>query len=151
MLMKTAINQDYTVTTKVAASSKTIFLALTDIEQIKQWWENPVTGSAQEGGELRFGFVESDDFTLMYVDIAEPHVVQWTVLDDTGYGGEWIGTKTVFEINSISASESALTFTHIGLHPGLISYDDCVKGWNRFLLNIQSLSESLEKVSNVSG
>jgi hypothetical protein len=149
--MKTAKNQDYTFSSSVCSSSNTLFQSLTDIEKIKQWWEGPVLGSAEEGGELRFGFLDSDNYALMYVDVANPlHTVQWTVTEDTGYGGEWIGTKLVFEISAVAPNASVLTFTHVGLHEGLKSYPDCSKGWDHFLKNLIEVSESSEKLSQVS-
>jgi uncharacterized protein YndB with AHSA1/START domain len=148
--MKKAANEDYSFSSKVRASSNTLFLALTETEYIRQWWENPVTGSAQEGGELKFGFLDSDNHVLVYIDIVNPHNIQWTVRKDTAYNGEWKGTTLAFDLEAVTDITSTLHVTHIGLHPQLGAYNESVNGWERVLKQLVLLTESLEKLSNVS-
>jgi uncharacterized protein YndB with AHSA1/START domain len=148
--MKKAANEDYSFYSNVCASSNTIFLALTDVEFIRQWWENPVTGSAQEGGELKFSFNSSDDDLLVYVDIVNPHNIQWTIIQGSVHKGEWAGTTLAFDIEPVTDMTATFHFSHIGLHPRLHSYHHCVQEWERLLPKLVTMCESLEKLSNVS-
>lgn len=149
--MRKAVQTDYMFSSGVKAASTTLFASLTDVEKIRQWWENPVEGSALEGGELIFKFSDSDDSMLVSVDIAqEPHTVQWTVKKDSSYDGEWVGTKIFFEIATIGSESSVLAFTHYGLSPEKKSYEACAQGWDRFLQNIIELSEASAKITDVS-
>lgn len=115
---------------------------LTSINGLKAWWENPVSGSPEAGGKLRFGFNESDDYAIMKVKKQNTSGVLWEVIEDTGYDGEWVGTEISFEIKELHPAQTELSFTHIGLTPELTSYQGCVGGWNYFLDNIKNQAES---------
>jgi hypothetical protein len=122
----------------INASAETIFLMLTTLEGLNTWWENPVTGAPVKNGDIEFKFSDASQYSVMHVDLAEkPAIVHWTVMRDTGYCGEWLGTKILFEIEE-NQEQCILHFCHIGLHPGLITYDSCVAAWDRFLNNIVS-------------
>lgn len=45
---------------------------------------------------------------------------------------EWNDTEVVFDISSDSG-KTKIDFTHIGLVPGIECYENCEKGWTRFV------------------
>lgn len=149
--MRKVAQADYMFSSGVKASSSTLFSSLTEVDKIRQWWENPVEGSGVEGGELTFRFADTDNVMKITVDIAqEPHTVQWTVKEDSSFGGEWVGTRIFFEVATISSESSVLAFTHYGLSPEKKSYDGCAQGWDRLLQNIIELSEASAKITDAS-
>jgi hypothetical protein len=140
---------DYSSQRTIQASADTIFQMLTTLEGINAWWENSVTGAPVRDGDIELKFQDASQYSIMHVDLAEkPAIVHWTVKRDTGYCGEWLGTKILFEIEEIE-NKCILHFCHIGLHPGLISYNDCVASWDRFLTNIVSACEKANSEQSV--
>ncbi len=45
---------------------------------------------------------------------------------------EWNDTEVVFEISATNDS-TKIDFTHVGLVPGIECYENCEKGWTRFV------------------
>lgn len=45
---------------------------------------------------------------------------------------EWSNTEVVFEISS-GNNQTKIDFTHVGLVPGIECYEQCEKGWTRFV------------------
>lgn len=126
----------------IKAPQTRVFDALTTLRGLRAWWENPVKGSPAQGEEIRFEFDESDNYGVMHVDLAErPSTVRWSVIQDTGYNGEWVGTKILFELKRLGPKRTELRFRHLGLTPKLASYEDCRSGWDYFIGNIVKHSE----------
>src|SRR5687767_6359624 len=109
----------------ILASKETVHKLLTEIVGLEQWWENPVKGTPGKGGNLRFEFKNSDEHSVMTVDSATTDKVQWTVIEDTGFNGEWVGTTIEFELLQKDEHHVELRFRHIGLTPDLESYEPC--------------------------
>lgn len=136
-------NKDLSLHRQIEASSSKVYTLLSELDELQRWWGNPVEGDPTEGGELTFRFSDSDDYAVMRVDTSEPgSEVRWTVTDDTGYDGDWIGTSIYFDLDEGNTGSSTLTFTHIGLTPDRKSYNDCKEGWTKYIDNIVRLAES---------
>jgi uncharacterized protein YndB with AHSA1/START domain len=125
----------------ILASTETVHKLLTEIGRLEQWWENPVKGTPVKGGKLRFEFQGSDEHSVMTVDSATTDKVQWTVIEDTGFNGEWVGTTIVFDLRQEDEHRVELKLTHIGLTPGLESYEPCKEAWQYYLTNIKNSGE----------
>jgi uncharacterized protein YndB with AHSA1/START domain len=132
---------NFIVNTTIPASRETVHKLLTEIDGLKQWWVNPVKGTPVKGGKLRFGFQDSDEYSLMTVDSATTDKVQWTVIEDTGFNGEWVGTTIVFELREKDEHHTELKLRHIGLTPDLKSYKPCKEAWGHYLTNIKKIGE----------
>lgn len=134
--------QDFSFDSEIAASMEKVFKMLTEKDELQRWWENPVE-ELENGRVLRFGFEESDEHSIMNIDIMEfPSKVQWTVIQDTGFEGEWIGTKILFQLKPLGRNKCVLHFLHIGLTPNLLSYEPCKSGWMYYISNIKKICES---------
>lgn len=71
---------DYQATLRVHAAPDAVFDAITTVAGLAAWW-NPVTGSGETGGELRF-MMNAPDPLVIHVDLAtRPTSVRWTVTD----------------------------------------------------------------------
>lgn len=132
---------NFIVNFTIRASRETVHKLLAEIVGLTQWWENPVKGTPVKGGKLRFEFRDSDEHSLMTVDSATADKVQWTVIEDTGFNGEWIGTSIVFELRKMDENLTELKFKHIGLTPDLKSYAPCKEAWRYYLTNIIKIGE----------
>lgn len=128
---------DLTISLLVDQTPQKIFKA---INNVGAWWTE-IEGSSQQPGDVftvRFGEV------FITHKIAE-HVtnkkIVWHVTDSSEK--EWIDTQICFEI-SIKDNSSEIHFTHIGMVPELKDYNDCVKGWTKFIGNLPNLIAKTE-------
>ena len=120
-----------------------VFALLTTLEGIHAWWEGSVSGNPAELGELRFGIHDSDDYTRVEVTATVfPTDVVWSVLEDSGYGGEWLNTSMVFHLQEELDASTVLSLHHQGLTPLLDCYADCASGWDQQLQDIKQAAES---------
>jgi uncharacterized protein YndB with AHSA1/START domain len=131
---------DYQATILVKASPEALFNALTTATGLSSWW-NPVTGSGETGGELRF-FMNAPEPLVVHVDQAtRPTSVRWTVTD-CPFLPDWIGTKPTFTITPLDSDTSKVHFHHHGLSEELECIDMCTRSWNHYLAT--SLRDYLE-------
>src|SRR5579859_3606621 len=64
----------------------------------RHWWTTTVTGSADEGGELRFGFAGlPEEMTMLVVSSRRPASVTWRCVAHSR-DQEWTGTELSFEL-----------------------------------------------------
>ena len=135
------MDKSYTKQVAINAPLAVVLDAVTTLSGLRAWWNNPVTGSPKLGGQLRFSFADSSDYAIMQVEAAGPQKVQWNVIEDTGYDGDWVGTKIIFKLRAIDQNKSELHFTHQGLTPKRKSYAGCIKGWDYFIGNLANYCE----------
>jgi uncharacterized protein YndB with AHSA1/START domain len=138
--MTTTIDQDYQATLEFSATPEAVFGALTTLPGLGSWWTSTVTGSGEEGGELRFYF--GDDVpTIMRVDVATPGMVRWTCL---GYVHlpDWAGTTVTFALSPAAGGGTTLEFRHHGLTPQLECFQMCRSGWDHFLPSLRSYTDT---------
>lgn len=140
--MNDETSEHFTKTLQASTNPEKVEEALTNTENMRRWWENPVWGDPSPGGEIRFGFADSDERSAMQVEQADQDCVRWKVMEDTGYDGEWNGTTIEFRLQRMSDESTLIRFQHIGLTPELPSYEGCAVGWAYFLLNIVTLAET---------
>ena len=120
-----------------------VFALLTTLEGIRTWWEGQVSGDPAELGELRFGLHDSDDHARVQVSgTLFPTDVAWSVLEDNGYGGEWLDSSIRFHLQEELDASTTLSLHHHGLTPLLDCYEDCATGWDRRLQDIRQAAES---------
>ena len=141
---------DFIVNITIDASRETVHKLLTEIAGLKQWWENPVKGTPDAGGNLRFEFQGSDEHSVMKVDSATVDKVKWIVIEDTGFNGEWVGTTIAFELLQKDGHHMELKFRHVGLTPDLKSYAPCREAWGYYLTNIKKIGEQVHSESSTS-
>ncbi len=95
-----------------------------------------MTGSAGEGGELRFGFDGlPEEMTMLVVASRRPSIVTWRCIAHNR-DQEWTGTELSFELADLGADRCELTFRHTGL-PG----DAVAGGWRHFLASLGAYAE----------
>jgi hypothetical protein len=95
-----------------------------------------VTGSAEVGGELRFGLAGLDEQIVMRVDdLRPPTAVGWSCVAHTR-DGEWTGTRVRFELSGHLPDGCELDFRHTGIAPELVA-----EGWDHFLASLAGYAE----------
>ncbi len=130
---------DYQTTLRVKASPDALFDALTTTTGLAAWW-NPVTGSGQLAGELRF-IMNAPEPLVVHVDEAtRPVSVRWTVTD-CPFLPEWNGTRPTFTIIPVDSDVSELHFRHEGLSEGLECIDMCTRSWDHYMTSLRDYLE----------
>lgn len=138
-----AADGTYSRRIQIQAPIERVFALLTTLEGIQSWWEGKVSGDPTELGELSFGIHGSDDHTRVQVTgTVSPTDVAWSVLEDSGYGGEWLDTSMAFHLQEELDASTLLSMHHQGLTPLLDCYADCASGWDRRLQEIRQAAES---------
>ena len=133
----------YVKTARIAAPVDTVFGLLSTLEGIRTWWDGQVEGSAAEEGELRFDIADSDDYSLMRVEsVVVPTDVVWSVIEDSGYSGEWSNTAIRFHLQDDVDGSTTLALHHQGLTPALDCYEDCSSGWDSYLSRMKQAAET---------
>jgi uncharacterized protein YndB with AHSA1/START domain len=140
---------DYEAVVRFDAPPDRVYDALTTVAGLAGWWA-PVTGSGDEGGELRFvfsGAARVEDLTLaedplvIGVDTARrPARVAWTVLA-CDFLPDWVGTTPTFEMTP-RGTGSELRFRHLGLSPRLECFSSCSAGWDHHLASLRAYVET---------
>ncbi len=129
---------DYTAWFSVTATPERASKALTSTEEMTQWWtsSNAITGSADEGGLLRFSLPGADDQLIVRVDAARPTAIAWSV-EECAVQPEWTGTKPTFTLHARHDGGTDVAFHHVGLSPEFEYWDTCQAGWDWHLASLQ--------------
>jgi len=130
---------DYQATIQVKSSPDAVFDAITTANGLAAWW-NPVTGSGETGGELRF-MMNAPEPLVIHVDEAiRSTLVRWTVAD-CPFLPDWVGTKPTFTITPVDADTSELHFRHKGLSEELECIEMCTRSWNHYMTSLRDYLE----------
>jgi uncharacterized protein YndB with AHSA1/START domain len=131
---------DYQAAIRVKASPEAVFDAITTISGLAAWW-NPVTGSGEAGGELRF-VMNAPEPLVIHVDQAtRPTAVRWTVTA-CPFLPDWIGTRPAFTITPVDVDTSELHFRHHGLSEELECVEMCSRSWNHYMVSLRDYLEA---------
>jgi hypothetical protein len=125
--------QDYTTSIKVNGSAQEAFKS---INSVSDWWTQDLEGRSQKLNDeftIRFG---ETSITMKIVELVPGKRIVWHVIDCYKHWlkdkKEWKDTKMTWEI-STQKDAMQITFTHIGLVPGLECYDGCENAWGQYI------------------
>ena len=125
--------QDYHTSITVNATAPEAFKS---INNIPGWWTADFEGNSEKPGDVftvRFG---ETFITLQVVEPIPGKKIIWQVIDCYKHWlkdkKEWLGTKMIWEI-SAEENGTQISFTHIGLVPGIECYNGCEKAWNFYI------------------
>jgi hypothetical protein len=122
----TTTTTDLAISLQVDQTPQKIFKAINDVGA---WWTE-IEGSSRNPGDVfmvRFGNVY---ITHKIAELVPYKRIVWHVTDSSEK--EWIDTKICFDI-AVRDNLSEINFTHLGMVPGLEDYNECVKGWTKFI------------------
>jgi hypothetical protein len=127
------VNENFHRSITVNSSAQEAF---EKIAGVNHWWAKSFTGSAMNAGDF-FRVEFGTTWVNFKITEAIPQKkVVWYVTDSflpwLKDKKEWNDTEVVFDISSDSG-KTKIDFTHIGLVPAIECYDNCEKGWTRFV------------------
>lgn len=126
----------YRQSIRVRAPRERLWDAVGTVDGPRHWWTTAVSGSAEAGGELRFGFAGLPEEMVMLVTASRrPDSVSWRCVAHNR-DQEWTGTKLSFDLADRGPDGCELTFRHAGLPCDVVA-----DGWRRFLASLAAYAE----------
>ena len=122
--------QDMTFTLSVDQTPEQVCAAIADVSG---WWPGKFTGETDKlGAEFTYRYQDMHSSTQKVTEWVPGKRVVWHVTDShlsfLEDKDEWTGTDIVFDI-ARKDGKTVLTFTHVGLTPGVECYEACLEGW----------------------
>ena len=124
---------DFNTSISVTSNPKQAF---EKIARVGDWWAKSFTGKALNVGDtfrIEFG---STWVNFKITESIPAMKSVWSVTDSylpwLNNKTEWNNTSIVWEITKQDAS-STIQMTHVGLVPGIECFENCEKGWTRFV------------------
>ena len=123
-------NNSYNCTFTVKNNQDEVFDAIC---RVSDWWIKNTSGSATKLNDtfkvtfgetfVRFKVVEMIPYSKVAWEVTDCYL-HW-INDKT----EWKNTRLEFDIYAIKGG-TQMSFSHVGLVPGIECYESCEKGWN---------------------
>ena len=121
----------------IQAPRERVFEAIATADGPRHWWTTDVTGSAELGGELRFGFAGLDEQMVMHVTTCErPGTVRWSCTEHTR-DNQWTGTTLEFDLAPHGPQACELQFRHTSLPAEAVA-----DGWDHFLTSLAAYAQT---------
>jgi hypothetical protein len=131
--------QDFTASFSVNATAEEAFHA---INNVRAWWTENLEGNTNKLNDVFTVHFGSFWKTIKIIEVKPGKKVIWHVTDCYlplfNNKTEWKDTKVIWEISRAEDS-TQITFTHVGLVPGLDCFDKCCIGWTQYLQSLQKL------------
>ena len=124
---------DFSTSISVTSNPKQAF---EKIARVGDWWAKSFTGKAMNvDDEFRIEF-GSTWVNFKITEALPDEKIVWYVTDSylpwLNNKSEWNNTSISREISKQDAS-STIKMKHVGLVPGIECYENCEKGWTRFV------------------
>ena len=121
---------------RVRAGRERVWDAIGTVDGPRHWWTTQVSGSADAGGELRFGFAGLPEEMIMLVtESRRPASVTWQCVAHNREH-EWAGTQLSFQLADHGPGMCELAFRHSGLPAEAVA-----EGWRHFLASLAAYAE----------
>ncbi len=125
--------ENYTASIRVNTRASEVFKS---INTVSDWWTKDFEGRSEKPGDIftvRFG---ETFITIKIVELVPYSKIGWLVIDCYKHWlkdkKEWKGTTMIWEI-STENNKTQVSFTHIGLVPGIECYNGCEKAWDFYI------------------
>ena len=126
-------NKNYSAAIEVAQSPEEAF---SSINKVTKWWSDNLEGHTENlNDEFIIDWSDGNFVAFKIIESVPGKKVRWLVTDSNlnwlADKREWSNTQMDFTI-SPADGKTRISFTHIGLVPGVECYEMCVKGWDQF-------------------
>ncbi len=125
--------KDYTTHITVNQSPEAVFNA---INNVPAWWSSNFEGKSENLNDVFTVHFGKTNMTMKVIEFVPYESIVWEVIDChkdwLKNKKEWKGTKISWEISPMKDG-TKITFTHIGLVPGLECYEGCENAWGEYI------------------
>jgi hypothetical protein len=127
-------DNDYQTQILVDATLPEAFRSILDV---KKWWTQNLEGNSLKLNDVFT--VRFDDLhvsTQKLIEVVPDQKIAWLVTDSRlnfiSDKQEWTNTKICFELSE-NERKTQITFSHIGLHPGIECFNACSNAWSEYI------------------
>jgi uncharacterized protein YndB with AHSA1/START domain len=132
--------ESFSIKENLNASVATVYNALTNPDDLKNWWTKFAEVEPHVGGKANFRFPKAGFFANFVITALETNKrVEWVCVEcrhpaSTKFKNrsDWIGTRVIFTLKSAGKDRTKWRFEHEGLTTELECYDSSTKGWQHF-------------------
>lgn len=110
-----------------------VFLALTTIEGLRQWWVGETKGETGLGKLIDFGFCQ-----MKVIESTPDSLVHWKCISGPE---EWVNTEVIFRLEW-KDGQTFILFTHSDWKEPVEFMHHCSTKWATFLLSLRDWLES---------
>jgi uncharacterized protein YndB with AHSA1/START domain len=121
----------------VNAHKEKVFETVSSVEGLKSWWTSEVSGSADQGGQLSFGFGKGTACIMAVEELDPEHRLVWRCVEGPD---EWRDTTVSFELTHDNG-ETVVEFCHGLWSEATELLAHCSTKWAVFLVGMKSLLE----------
>ena len=134
----------------IYASPEVVFKAITDQEELTNWFPDQAILEPKLGGKVKFGFYKDKERKHGELEcVPEGTIVEFVPNKKLSY--TWRQTKTpdfpntvvTWELEEIAHNKTQVKLLHTGFEPGKLFKHD--EGWSYFLDRLQSYCKRLYK------
>ena len=123
----------------IKGSSKKLYRALTNVDQLAHWWTTGARGESIVGSHLEFWFGGFLGSVMKVVELRPRELVRWHAVDK-GLP-DWIGTRVEFKI-FVEKDQTVLHFRHSHWRDDAKLFPHCSLGWAVYLMSLKEFVET---------
>ena len=125
----------------IAAAPQCVWSALTQPEEIGQWWTNDLNVTQEVGSLAEFRFGEWGDVVLRFevAELEQDKKVHW--MYRFGSVAHWAGTSVTWQLEPVG-NGARVVFSHEGFVEKDEAYEQTREYWDYFLASLKSYLET---------
>lgn len=125
----------------IEAPPENVFTAITQQDEITQWWANYVTAEPAVGSLAELRFDNGEVMRMEITDLTAGKNVSWLVRQAPQYAHLWEGTTITWDLAPTS-NGTKLLFGQHGFAVVDAGYEQTRTGWGYFLGSLKSYLET---------
>ncbi len=119
----------------IKAAPEKVYEALATIDGLAHWWIVETSGTATQGGTIRFGFVD-----MKVVEATPGQRIRWKC---TRGPKEWMDTEVTFDLKP-TEEQTFVLFKHANWKEPVEFMHHCSTKWATFMLSLRDYLERNE-------
>lgn len=123
----------------VNAPIEKVFIALTTIEGLSNWWTKNTEGKCSIGENITFNFGDGRFHQMRVIESKPSELIRWECINSNDQ--DWIGTKVSFRLD-IANNKTRVRFEHSNwLHTEDL-FAACSFSWGRYMESIRQYCQT---------
>ncbi|RZW57826.1 MAG: SRPBCC domain-containing protein [Flavobacteriaceae bacterium] len=123
---------------QINSEAKNVYVALTSIEGLSEWWTHLTSGSSEIDGIIEFKFDPPYGMKMKVISLRTDAYVKWECIQGEP---DWIGTIITFDLEQ-TRGKTTLRFKHDKWPTQEDFYAHCNLSWAKYLLSLRSYIET---------
>ena len=126
----------------VNAPIEKVFVTLTTIEELSNWWTKLTDGSTKVGDAVNFRFGGDHLHKMKVIEVKTNEFVKWECIQSNH--AEWVGTIITFklDINALADGKTRVRFEQSNWKEVNDLFAACSFSWGRYMESIRQLCQT---------